>query len=171
MPNDIPTTDKGGGGYASGEQAYFVVLMYGDSWQEAVYAYFSQSINMFRVPQDILTGENTADAINGVLGRCGKVVAFLSVDSFDDILRLMAGGIASKLIVIRIEYVDAEVLLRFKEFKIPYLPQVGQPLSKYKNENEAIFSIEKHIKRLLGMGYEQPINADDLPIWIIQKPI
>ena len=173
MPNDIFTTNKGGGGYDNGEQADLVVLMFGDAWQEAFYAYFSQSINMFRVPQDILTGENTADATNSVLRRCSDIIAFLSVDSFDDILRLMAGEYSGKLAIIRVSFVDAEILEALSAKNIPYLPQIGQPLSKYKTENDALHSIEKHVKRLLGVSYTKPFkkaHKTKLPIWVMQKP-
>jgi len=147
--------------------------MFGDAWQEAFYAYFSQSINMFRVPQDILTGENTADATNSVLRRCSKIIAFLSVDSLEAIIDLMAGEFGCKLAIIRVSFVDAEILTAFDAKNIPYLPQAGQPLSKYKSENDAMYSIEKHVKRLLGIAYKEPLKKapikDDLPIWIIQK--
>jgi hypothetical protein len=147
--------------------------MFGDAWQDAFYAYFSQSIDMFRVPQDILTGENTADATNSVLMRCSDIIAFLNVDSLEDILCLMSGEYSGKLAIIRVSFVDAEILEALSAKNIPYLPQIGQPLSKYKTENDALHSIEKHVKRLLGVSYTKPFkkaHKTKLPIWVMQKP-
>ena len=173
MPNDIFTTNKGGGGYDNGEQAELVVLIFGEAWQEAFYDYFKPSVVMFRLSQDIMSGDDVADATNDVLRRCSKIIAFLSVDSFEAIIDLMAGEFGCKLAIIRVSFVDAEILTAFDAKNIPYLPQAGQPLSKYKSENDAMYSIEKHVKRLLGIAYKEPLKKapikDDLPIWIIQK--